>query len=243
MTTETRPGKVGRPEDPDDVGLASWSILEQLGRALRVPEAGLQATLDAIARTAVETIAPARYAGVNLYERGEFEPQAVAGQPPLALDVVQQKTGSGPCIDSSRDQITVRVDDMTTEGRWPEYVEHALSLGVASMLCVPLTVHDQQFGSVSLYATHRSAFSLRDEYVARLFATQAALALAEVHRADQLRQALANRDVIGQAKGILMERHRITADEAFAVLAERSQLVNRKLKDVARRLAETGTLD
>jgi GAF domain-containing protein len=243
VTTQTRPGRVEEPEEPEDIGLASWSVLEQLGRALHVPEAALQATLDAIARTAVETIGPARYAGVNLYQGGQFEPRAVAGQPPLALDVVQQKTGTGPCIDSSRDQITVRVDDMTTEDRWPEYVAQALSLGVASMLCVPLYVHDHQFGSVSLYATGRSAFGLTDEYVARLFATQAALALAEAHRAEQMRQALTNRDVIGQAKGILMERHRITPDKAFAVLSERSQRVNRKLVDVARRLAETGTLD
>ncbi|HEY2240108.1 MAG TPA: GAF and ANTAR domain-containing protein [Streptosporangiaceae bacterium] len=243
MTTKTSPGMVGQPEEPEDVGLASWSILEQLGRALHVPEANLQATLDAIANTAVDSISPAKYAGVNLYENGIFEPQAVSGQPPLALDVIQQKTGTGPCIDSSRDQVTIRVDDMTTENRWPEYVEHALALGVASMLCVPLYVHDQQFGSVSLYATDRSAFSLSDEYVARLFATQAALALAEAHRADQMRQALGNRDVIGQAKGILMERHRITPDQAFALLSERSQQANRKLVDVARRLSETGTLD
>ena len=179
---------------------------------------------------------------MNLYESGKFVPQAVAGEPPLALDVVQQQTGLGPCIDASRDQVTIRVDDMTTETRWPEYVELALALKVASMLCVPLYVDDQQLGSVSLYATERAAFSLADEYLARLFASQAALALAEAHRTGQMRQALANRDVIGQAKGILMERHRITADEAFVMLSERSQQVNRKLKDVARRLAETGTL-
>jgi GAF domain-containing protein len=246
VTTQTRPGWIEEPEQPtgtDDFGLASWSVLERLGRALHVPEAGLQPTLDAIARTAVETITPARYAGVNLYEHGKFLPQAVSGEPPLTLDVLQQETGTGPCIDSSRDQVTIRVDDMTSETRWPRYVELAVSLEVASMLCVPLSVDDQRLGSVSLYAAERAAFSLADEYLARLFAVQAALALAEAHRADQLRQALSNRDVIGQAKGILMERHRITADEAFVLLSERSQQVNRKLVDVARRLAETGTVD
>ena len=258
MTTQTRPGWTDDPEEPtgtqktrrieapdqvDDFELASWSVVERLGRALHVPEAGLQPTLDAIARTAVETISPASYAGVNLYERGTFVPQAVSGDPPLALDVLQQETGTGPCIDSSRDQVTIRVDDMTTETRWPRYAELALSHKVASMLCVPLSVDDQQLGSVSLYATERAAFSLADEYLARLFAVQAALALAEARRADQMRQALANRDAIGQAKGILMERHRITADEAFILLSERSQQVNRKLADVARRLTETGTLD
>jgi AmiR/NasT family two-component response regulator len=104
-------------------------------------------------------------------------------------------------------------------------------------------VDDQQLGSVSLFATERAVFNLADEYLARLFATQAALALAEARRTDQMRQALGNRDVIGQAKGILMERHRITADEAFTLLSKQSQRVNRKLKDVARQLTETGTMD
>ena len=239
---QTRPGPTGEPEDPAGFELASWSVLEQLARALRVPEADLQGTLDAIARTAVETISPAKYAGVNLYERGKFVPQAVAGGPPLVLDVLQQETGIGPCIDASRDQVTIRVDDIATETRWPEYTERAQALGVASMLCVPLYVDDQQLGSVSLYATDLAAFTLADEYVARLFAAQAALALAEAHRADQMRQALSSRDVIGQAKGILMERHRITADEAFAMLSEHSQRANRKLADVARVLTETGAL-
>ena len=230
-------------EEPDGFELASWSVLEQLARALRVPEADLQGTLDAMARTAVETIGPAKYAGVNLYDHGAFVPQAVTGEPPQVLDVLQQETGRGPCIDASREQVTIRVDDMVTETRWPEYTGRALALSVASMLCVPLCVNEHQLGSVSLYATDRAAFTLADEYVARLFASQAALALAEAHRADQMRQALSSRDIIGQAKGILMERHRITADEAFRLLSKHSQQVNRKLADVARALAETGTLD
>ena len=230
-------------EEPEGFELASWSVLEQLARALRVPDADLQPTLDAMARTAVETIGPAKYAGVNLYDHGKFVPQAVAGEPPLMLDLLQRETGTGPCIDSSRDQVTIRVDDLATETRWPGYAERALALGVASMLCVPLSVDEQQLGSVSLYATDRAAFTLADEYVARLFASQAALALAEAHRADQMRHALSSRDVIGQAKGILLERHRITADEAFRLLSRHSQQVNRKLVDVARALAETGTLD
>jgi GAF domain-containing protein len=242
VTTQTQPGPIEEPGDAADLELASWSVIEQLGRALRVPEADLQGTLDAIARTAVQTIGPAKYAGVNLYEHGKFVPQAVSGEPPLALDVLQQQTGIGPCIDSSRSQVTIRVDEMPTETRWPAYVERALALGVQSMLCVPMYVDDQQLGSVSLYATDRAAFSLADEYVARLFAAQAAMALAEARRAGQLRHALSNRDVIGQAKGILMERHRITADEAFRMLSEASQRSNRKLADVAHALAETGTL-
>jgi AmiR/NasT family two-component response regulator len=49
-----------------------------------------------------------------------------------------------------------------------------------------------------------------------------------------------NRDVIGQAKGILMERFKITSDQAFAVLAKVSQDTNRKVSALAEELARTG---
>lgn len=230
--------------DPaEQSGLASWSVLERLGRILHVREAALQPTLDAIARAAVETIAAAEYAGVNLFDRGHFVPQAVTDEPPLALDVLQQETGMGPCIDASRDQVTVRVEDLAADCPWPGYGELAISLGIRSQLCVPLWVDEQQLGSVSLFATVASGFTASDEVLARLFGTQAALVLADASRAEQLRQAMATRDSIGQAKGILMERHRITADHAFAVLSGYSQRTNRKLAEVARHLAETGQLD
>jgi AmiR/NasT family two-component response regulator len=75
-----------------------------------------------------------------------------------------------------------------------------------------------------------------------LFATHAALALADVQRAENLRIALQTRDLIGQAKGILIERHRLTAEAAFSRLAAASQNSNRKLTVVAQHLVETGEL-
>jgi AmiR/NasT family two-component response regulator len=66
---------------------------------------------------------------------------------------------------------------------------------------------------------------------------QVAALTAEV---EQLHLALASRDVIGQAKGILMERYRITGDEAFHRLRLASQNANRKLAALAEELALTG---
>ena len=48
-----------------------------------------------------------------------------------------------------------------------------------------------------------------------------------------MRQAMENRAVIEQAKGILMARHRCGPDQAFRMLVEASQRDNRKLRDVA----------
>lgn len=236
MTMDSRPASL------EDLDPESWSVLDRLARVLHVKEAGLQATLDAITVTAVETISGAGYAGINLLERGRFLPQAAVGRPPVELDVLQQRTGTGPCIDASRDQVTCRVEDMTTETRWPDYVKLALSLGVAAMLCVPLEADGENLGSVSLYGLRPRCFTGPDERLAGLLATHAALVLGDARRAEQLRAAMANRDVIGQAKGILMERERITAAAAFETLRDRSQRVNRKLTAVARELTETGVL-
>lgn len=50
---------------------------------------------------------------------------------------------------------------------------------------------------------------------------------------EQLQNAIRTRDVIGQAKGILMATGAITEEEAFTILVRASQRENRKLHDVA----------
>jgi GAF domain-containing protein len=220
----------------------SAESLEILARALHVKDAELQPTLEAIVSTAVSMLSPARYAGLIILSRGVLIPQAAAGEPPLLLDRLQQKLGDGPCITAARQQSIVRVEDTVGDQRWPDFSAEAASLGVRSMLCVPLWADERVLGALSLYADQAAAFTSLHERVTRLLATFAALALAEAQRADQMQVALGNRDVIGQAKGILMERHGITAAAAFGYLARVSQAENMKLAAIARRLVETGEL-
>jgi GAF domain-containing protein len=216
--------------------------LEILARALHVRDAELQPTLQAIASTAVSMLSPARHAGLTVFSRGELIPRASTGEPPLLLDRLQQKLGDGPCISAARHQSVFRIYDTRQDQRWPEFSTEAARLNVRSMLCVPLWVQERCLGALSLYADQAAAFSDLHERVATLLATYAALALAEAQRADQMHDALGNRDVIGQAKGILMERHGVTADAAFGVLARVSQAENIKLAELARHLADTGKL-
>lgn len=220
----------------------TWSVLERLARAVHVRNAQLQPTLDAIVSTAVRTISSAQYAGLILMVRGELVPQATAGEPPHALDVLQHELGTGPCISAARDQEVVRVDELATDQRWPTLAERAIPVGVASMLCVPLCADHARLGALSLYSEQPNAFSEPDLQLTSLFATHAALALSDAQRTAQLQDALRNRDLIGQAKGILMERNRVTADEAFHQLSRVSQSVNLKLTAVAQHLIETGEL-
>ncbi len=220
----------------------SAASLEILARTLHVKNAELQPTLDAIASTAVAMLSPARYAGLTVVSRGELIPRATTGEPPLLLDHLQQKLGDGPCINAAKHQRIFRIEDTREELRWPEFTAAAVRLNVRSMLCVPLWIDERGLGALSLYADEAAAFGDPHERVTSLLATFAALALAEAQHADQLHDALANRDVLGQAKGILMERHGLSADAAFSVLSRVSQAENLKVAEIARRFVQTGRL-
>jgi GAF domain-containing protein len=218
------------------------TAIDVLARALHIEDARLQPTLDVIVANAAAAHPAARDAGIILYTGGKLVPQATTGRAPQVLDLKQQETGDGPCIEAARKQALVQVTDTGDEIRWPQFCATAQGCGVGSLLCTPLWVNERNLGALTLYSTEAGAFSPGDTRLISLFGTLAALALAEAQRTDQLREAISSRDVIGQAKGILMERHRINSDAAFAALSRASQTVNLKLTEVARHLAETGEL-
>jgi GAF domain-containing protein len=211
-----------------------------LARSLRVRDARLQPTLDAIVNVAAEL--SGYDSGLVLVVRNRLVPQAATGRAPHVLDLVQQENESGPCIEAAQHQEPVRVDDARVDGRWDGFGAHAARVGVVSMLCFPLWIDERTLGTLSLYASRPAAFDPQDERVAMICATLAAAAVADAQRSEQLRSALDNRDLIGQAKGILIERRKLTPNQAFAALAEVSQRRNRKLSVVARHLVETGEM-
>lgn len=232
---------IHQQEDQAELLAEAFTSMEVLARALRVKEARLQPTLDAIVSTAC-ALSPGRDAGLILLIRGILQPQATTGRTPQLLDLLQKTDDEGPCIEAARQQAVIRIEDTRHDPRWPQFCIAAQEFGVRSMLCVPMWVDERCLGTLSLYGEQPAAFDSHDERITNLFATLAALALAEAQRTDQLRAALDNRDLIGQAKGILMHRDGITAEAAFARLSRASQHTNTKLVDVARQLAETGEL-
>src|ERR671913_964344 len=167
---------------------------------------------------------------------------APTGDLPAQVDALQEETQQGPCLDSAYEQLTVRVDDMASETRWPEFARRASEAGAASMLSLQLYVEGDNLGALNLYSRTPHAFDDESEQVGLLFASHAAVAFAGVRKEAQLAKALGSRDLIGQAKGILMERYTITGERAFLVLIRVSQNTNRKLHDIAAELARTGTV-
>jgi GAF domain-containing protein len=160
-----------------------------------------------------------------------------------AIDRVQYEVKQGPCLSSAWDSLTVRADDLRTDTRWPDFARRAADLGVLSMLSLQLYVRDEELGSLNLYSRTVESFTADDENTGLLFASHAAIAMVGAQHENDLNTALVGRDIIGQAKGILVERYQITDLAAFAVLVRTSQHNNRKLRDVAETLASTGIIE
>ena len=127
----------------------------------------------------------------------------------------------------------------------------ARELGVASSLSCGLFVYQpaqwSPLGTFNLYSATPEGVQRRGQEFGSILAAYPAVGVATAHRRDEvdrreaaLHRGLNTRDVIGQAKGILMERQHLSAGDAFDLLRRASQRLNRKLADVAQQLAETG---
>ncbi|MGK5683784.1 GAF and ANTAR domain-containing protein [Actinoplanes sp. URMC 104] len=236
-------GDRGRPSSSYTGEVPAQTLAQTLGElALSLQaEEDLGATLDAMVRAAVETIPGAQYAGLTVL-RGTRTVDVRAASDELVhrVDRVQNETGQGPCLDAALQQQTVRVPDLAADDRWPDFTSTALAMGVRSVLSFQLYVLHDNLGALTLYATQPNAFDDQSEQVGLLFAAHAAVAMAGAQQRDDMNTAVATRDLIGQAKGILMERYRLTADQAFTLLVRASRNTNTKLTQVARTVAETG---
>ena len=216
--------------------------LSDLARSLQ-NEQNTDDTLNGIVHAAVQTVPGAEQAGITVVEaRRKVDTRAATDELVRKVDEVQYRSGEGPCLEAAYEHRTVRLPDMATENRWPSFTQGALDLGVRSMLSIQLFVVRDNLGALNLYSAEAEAFDDESENVGLLFAAHAAVAMAGAVREDHMARALSMRDVIGQAKGILMERHRITAHQAFDLLVRASQRTNTKLTEIARSLTETGEL-
>jgi AmiR/NasT family two-component response regulator len=130
--------------------------------------------------------------------------------------------------------------DIEAETRWPEWTERLGETGVRSMMCFQLYVRDRNLAALNLYSSKTSAFDEESRRVGELFAAHAAVALASVQQTEHLHHALDTRDTIGMAKGVLIERFKVTPEGAFQMLVRASQEHNIKLHQVADLVVRTG---
>jgi transcriptional regulator with GAF, ATPase, and Fis domain len=200
----------------------------------------VQATLDKIVQSAVELVDGCDEAGILAVREGRAVTVAAHGSTVRDCDRVQGELGEGPCFDLARDkgdERVYRIADLTRpQPTWERFAVEARRLGMGSMTGVLLYTDHQDFGALNLYAHEPGAFGKDIETAGWLLASHAAVALSSNRTIDQLQHAMDSRHAIGEAMGILMERHRLTEDDAFGVLRRISQQHNIKLRDVAQRV-------
>lgn len=219
---------------PASTGIDLSRRLADVSMALRREHADPARVLTAITAAAVTNVPGAEYASITTVLAGKFlRSVALIGDVAEKCDALQEEFGQGPCLESAIEQLTIRIDDMDSDERWPRFARAASALGVRSMICFQLYVEGLNFGALNLHASRAYAFDEDAESIGSLFAAHAAIAFSSAREEQQIRAALTSRDVIGQAKGMLMERYNLGAQAAFALLSKLSQDTNVKLVDIA----------
>lgn len=220
-------------------------LLERIGAIGReLSEAdGLQATLQRIVELGDDLLQHSDGGSLMLIGRGGvIDSPAYSSSVAYESDMAQLATGQGPCLDAIGQQHTTVIEDLETEQRWPDYRAKTLELGVRSMISFRLFVTADSMGALNMYSRRPNAFDRRSQLLGQVFAAQASVAMKAALIEAALETALKSRDVIGQAKGVLMARHRLTADMAFEVLKHLSQDRNQKLTALAEEIAKTNAV-
>ena len=222
--------------------------LDQLGR-LTLRTHDMQSLLQTVADLAKSVMPGNSEASVTLLVNDKATTAVFTGQLALDCDESQYGRGYGPCLHAASTGELIEIADAQADTRWRDYLDRAVERGALGSLSVPLPVSEGVAGALNIYARKPNAFDEDSRAAATRFAPYAAVAVSNMRAyqdardmADNLQAALESRAVIDQAKGILMERYKLTADQAFQLLAEASMRTNTKLRTVAENLVLTGEL-
>jgi GAF domain-containing protein len=230
---------------PSTVG----EVLEYLSRS-SLREQPMEGLLQRVTDL-VKTVMPGRSeASVTLLIRERPSTVVATGRLAVDLDEGQYERGHGPCLHAAATREIAEIPDTRSETRWPDHTRRAAEHGNLSSLSVPLVIdHPQVSGALNIYARQPNAFDEATRWAATRIAPYAAVAAGNLYlyrralgRAEHLETVLASRAVIEQAKGILMERHHMTAHGAFRILARASIHTHMTVRRLAEHLVHTGDL-
>lgn len=226
-------------DDQHDAALRS--AMSELTRHHLDAIPAIEETLAAVTAAAVEYIDGVDYADVMLVREQSFESWAPTAPLVTELDAVQLRFDEGPCLHSARTDTVVHCPDLGDDARWPRFAAAAVDAGVRRMMSFPLYRNRHGGGALNLMGRGTAAVDREGQAIAATLATHAAIALIAAERLYQFETALASRDLIGQAKGIVMERFHLDADAAFTLITRLSQETNTPVKTLAGRIAEDAT--
>jgi GAF domain-containing protein len=223
------------------------AALDELGQ-LRLAEQTAPSVLQRIVDLVQQAMPAGSEVSITVVRDEHPTTAAFTGQLAEVLDETQYERGSGPCLEAAVGGLLIDIADARSEDRWPDYISVFRQHGALSALAAPVPA-THPIAALNVYARTAPAFTDDDRSALVTFAAYAGAALTNLDAlqdardlAENLRKAMKFRAVIEQAKGILVERHKLTADQAFRMLVESSMHTNRKVRDVAEDLVLTGEL-
>jgi hypothetical protein len=202
---------------------------------------------DRVVWLAAQAVPHTRHSALTLV-RGSGRPMTVAstGEPGRRVDAIQYATGQGPCLEAVAGHDITRVADLATDRQWPRFARRCVAeTDIRSMFSLRLILSSDNRAALNFYAERPQAFDDLDVAVGAMFAPFAALAVQNAVQAEEIENlnvALQASRQIGVAIGILMASQLVTSEQAFAQLVTASQLLNRKVRDIAAEVAITGEL-
>jgi GAF domain-containing protein len=238
---------VTRPTPDPDADLVQLAF-DELGR-MPFAEHSLESVLQKVTDLAARVLPGEAVTSVTIVAEGRSSTVAASGPLAFELDQVQYAQDAGPCLDAARTGRLVEVLDTSADERWRPFPQLAAERGCRGILSFPLPPQELMTGGLNVYARTSKPLDEATRDMAARFAAYAVVPVSNmylyesaVERAGHLRAALDSRAVIDQAKGILMERFKLSADEAFSALARASMDSNTKVRDIAERFVRTGEL-
>jgi GAF domain-containing protein len=226
--------------------LDAGQALERLGQ-LCLRDQSMHGLLKTVAELAKSVLPGNPETSVSLLINDKPTTPVFTGRLALDLDESQYGRGYGPCLHAANTGELVEVADARAETRWRDYMDNAVRYGALGSLSVPLPIREGISGALNIYVREPHAFDDESRSAATSFGPYAAVAAGNLYeyqsardQADHLQRALKSRATIDQAKGILMERHKVTADEAFQILVRASMTANVKVRVISEQLVHTG---
>ena len=204
------------------------------------PDTDSDTVVAELAEHAAAEIPGAQYAGITLTRNAKhIDTPAATHYWPVLLDKIQQRHLQGPCLTAAWEEKTVHVPDMEAEERFPDYRRDALTeTPIRAIMAFQLFIADESLGALNVYAETPHAFTHESRTLGLIFAAHSSVAWNSARRDEQFQRALSSRDLIGQAKGMIMERYGVDAVQAFEVLRKLSQDSNVPLIQIAAELVE-----
>jgi hypothetical protein len=225
------------PRQNDELVIALRDAARRLARRRSIRD--LEQALGDIVSSAVATVPGVDAGSVSITEHGRVETRHPSTETIRKLDETQSQLNEGPCLAAIEDPpasgIVVAQDFAGDDAaRWPRFAPAAVEAGYRALMSTQLSADGGPRAALNLYSHQAHAFDEDARTLAGLFGVQASMLLYGADTAAQLQRAVDSRDMIGQAKGILMERFSLDDDGAFQMLVKSSQDTNLKLTEVAR---------